>query len=63
MYQILSLHGKLFSLNVEGKEEVTQTSDVLQEEEKKEKTIYLDYKNRQIMIPKEMVEEFVIKFY
>lgn len=61
MHQILSPHGKLFSLNVEGSDKVKQTNIIQKEEEVK--TIYLDYKNEQIMIPREMVEEFVIKFY
>lgn len=63
MYEILSPHGKLFSLSVEGDQEVTKANVTKKQEEKKEKTIYLDYKNKYIMIPKEMVDEYIIKFY
>jgi len=50
-------------LSVEGCGELKHINNIQQKKQKKEDSIYLDYKNRQIMIPKEMVEEFVIKFY
>ncbi len=60
MHEIMSSHGKLFILNVEGNKKVEQTYSKQEQEEKK---IYIEYKNKSIMIPKEMVEEFLIKFY
>ncbi|MVX64235.1 hypothetical protein GKZ28_11090 [Clostridium chromiireducens] len=63
MHEILSPHGKLFSLSVEGENEIDQTNILKNDEEVNTKTIYLDYKNKEIMIPKEMVEDYVIKFY
>ena len=60
MENILSPHGKLFSLDVEGEEKIHEINTTQKEEEK---AIYIDYKNKGIMIPKEMVDEYVIKFY
>lgn len=63
MHKILSPHGKLFSLSVEGEEEVQQSDASLRDEQINAKTIYLDYKNKLIMIPREMVDEYLIRFY
>lgn len=61
MHKLLSPHGKLFSLEVVSSKDSTQISDNKQKEN--EKTIYLDYKNYIIMIPKEMIEKYSLKFY
>ena len=55
MGELQSPHGKLFSLKVESisKTNLNQSKG----------DITIDYKNKRIMIPKKMTEEYVIKIY
>ncbi len=63
MLELLSPHGKLFSLSVKSNAVVENANIIYEEEHGKGKNIYLDYKNKVVMIPKEIIEEFVIRFY
>jgi len=62
MFEMLSIHGKLFRIEVESYDDVTQP----EKSESKEQTdhlIYIDHANGVIMVPKELTEKFAIKFY
>ena len=60
MEELLSPHGKLFSLQVTKNDMEPEESNTTHSNQNK---IVIDYTNKFIMIPKKMIDEFSIKFY
>lgn len=57
MARLLSPHGKLFKLEVIEEIQIPETQHIESD------GIFFDHKNKQIMIPKDLIEEYAIKFY